>query len=47
MVTLLSCSPETLEATSCAIPSTEPGSSELVPDSSTAAEELPWLSPNS
>ena len=45
IVTLLSCRPGTLEATSWAMPRTEVGSSAVVPDSSTAAEEALWLSP--
>ncbi len=45
IVTLFSCRPGTLEATSCAIPRTEAWSSALVPDSSTAAEDTFWFSP--
>ena len=47
MVTLLSSRPGTLEATSCAMPRTEPGSSQVVPDSSTAALAWVWLEANS
>ncbi len=45
IVTLLSSRPGTLEATSWAIPLTEVGGRVVVPDSRTAAEEAPWLSP--